>query len=75
MLTNAKFSHLVCSLHCLFLFVLGILGPLESRLEDFYGGPQNAGQNKFWHQNTFHIVNDHSAEVIATNEIKGDQSF
>lgn len=29
-----------------FLFVLGILGPLESRLEDFYGGPQNAGQNK-----------------------------
>lgn len=58
-----------------FFVCLGILGPLESRLEDFYGGPQNAGQNKFWHQILFHIVNDHSTEVIATNEIKGDQSF
>lgn len=45
MLTNAKFNYWHLRLSLLFI-VLGIIGPLESRLEDFYAGSQNAGQNK-----------------------------
>lgn len=44
MVTNAKFSH--WHLRFPLLFIVGIIGPLESRLEDFYAGSQNAGQNK-----------------------------
>jgi hypothetical protein len=56
-------------------FYLGITGPLESRLEDVYERPQNAGQNKIVYFSVCHRVHEHATNVVTIDEAKGCQLF